>query len=63
MPPAELETHFILNSERCGTHPKDKAATRDYMEQVRQKSDPMELDETAYPVWRKGRSGQERKGK
>lgn len=30
------------------THPKVKAGTCDYAEQMRHRSDPMEIDETAY---------------
>lgn len=35
----------MLNSDRCDSHPKAKSATRDYIEQMCHKSDPMEIDD------------------
>lgn len=47
MRPAERANHPILNPDRFGTHPKAKAALGDLIEQMRHKSDTMELDEVA----------------
>lgn len=43
--PTELGRHRVLNSDRYNTYPYVKAAIRDYVEQMRHKSDPMEMDE------------------
>lgn len=43
MCPPELERHRVLNSDRYDTHPKLKSAIRDYLEQMRHKSDPTEI--------------------
>lgn len=47
MCPPELERHLLLNSDRYDTCAKVKAAIRDYGEQMRHKSDPMEVVEMA----------------
>lgn len=44
MCPAELEKHHVLNSDRCETTPQVKSAIKDYAEQLRHKSDPMDVD-------------------
>lgn len=44
---AEVERHLILNSDRFGTYPELKAATRDYVEQISHNSGPVELGEMA----------------
>lgn len=41
--PAVLEKHLILNSHRFETYPEVMLATRDGVEQMRRKSDPMDL--------------------
>lgn len=53
MCPTELERHLVLNSDRYDTYPKVKASTRDYIEQMRHRSDksvPMDVGEMAYQV-------------
>lgn len=45
MCPMELDRHLVPNSGRYVTYPKGKAAVRDYLEQMRDKSDPMEVGE------------------
>lgn len=51
MCPVELERHPVRSSDRCDTYPM---ATRDYVEQMRRKYDPMEIDEMAYPAEEEG---------
>lgn len=44
----ELERHLVLNSDRYDTYPMVKSAIGDYVEQMRHKSDPMEVGEIAH---------------
>lgn len=50
MCPVELDRRLLLNSDRCVAYPKAKSAITDYVGHWRHKSDPMEIDETAYPA-------------
>lgn len=45
---AVLERHLMFKSGTFGTYHKVKFAIRDYVEQVRQKSDPLDIGETAW---------------
>lgn len=43
--PAEVERHPVLDSYRHHMYPKVNSGIRDYVEQLRHKSDPMQTDE------------------
>lgn len=48
MAPAELQKQRMLNPDRFDQHPKVRLAIRDYVAQMRQNSDPMDMDQIAY---------------
>lgn len=50
MCPAELEKPFVLNSNRCDTYQKVKAAIRDSVEQMRHKSGSIDVDDVSHPA-------------
>lgn len=45
MGPPSLERHVMLKSDRLGTYRKVESSIRDYVEQLRHKSDPMDVGE------------------
>lgn len=58
MCPLDLERHLVLNSDRYDIYPKVKSAIRDYVEEMRHKSDPMQVGE----VTGAGARGKEQEG-
>lgn len=46
----ELEKRFIINSDRFDTYPKAKAAIIYYVDQMRYKSDPMDIGDMVFPA-------------